>query len=846
MGNLLMAWIGALPLLAGVLILRAGLQARFRRDLVAWDLQFPSGVKPEAVTAFLVGLSGLAGPHWQHWWAGRGVVLELAATEAGLSHRLLVPAGQQHLVAQALRAHLPGVRATPLDGRPVVTVSLAAQLGLSNLQRPLNIAAPEVITAGLLSALQPLARAESVVVQWVIQPAGPVAAPVTAGRAHAPRWPWPGSSTPTNSELVKAERVKRSSALFLATPRIGVAAATPAAAKLLLGRVMAAFHATNAPGVHFYRRQLPTGLVARSLSGRFLPVLVLPCPLNAKELTAVAGIPMGDHPVAGLRLGSSRLLAPSVDIHRTGRVVALANFPGAERPLAVSLPDSLRHLHVIGPTGVGKSTLLLTLITQDMAAGRGVVVIDPKGDLAADVLDRVPPHRIGEVVVLDPADEEFPVGFNLLAGTAEGSELLVDQVVGTLHSLFKSSWGPRTDDILRAALLTLVAQPGMTLCEVPLLLTDPAFRRQLVGRVDDPVALGPFWAWYEGLSEGERAAAIGPVLNKLRAFLLRRRLRNVLGQADPPLDLAEVLRSGGILVVPLAKGLLGEEAAALLGSLVVARLWQVTMARAGQAAASRRPVMAYIDEVQDYLHLPTGIADLLAQARGLGLGLTLAHQHLGQLPPVLRDGVLANARSRVIGAGDAAADPRRVRCSAGTAPLRRRQPPPGSQHSGVPDRPPLPGALAPDRRRGPGRVGRLRLRPGRRRTAPGSGGWPDCPALAGRRPVPGSLAGGDGAVYRPGRAGPPVGCPAARLPGRTRLLAVVCRAGRGPGGAQTRRRGRAGRRAVRGPLVRRGGPGHRVAAHPQAQTRPVRRVLALRPGAGQQWSLPQGALGGSG
>jgi len=362
----------------------------------------------------------------------------------------------------------------------------------------------------------------------------------------------------------------------------------------------------------------------------------------------LAGFPGGVTAAAGLRLGTSRLLAPSPAIPSHGRVVAEANFPGAERPLALSVEDSLRHLHVIGPTGVGKSTLLLGLITQDMVAGRGVVVIDPKGDLAHDVLDRVPRRRKGDVVVLDPSDERRPVGLNLLAASAESRELVVDQLVGTLHNLYAAFWGPRTDDILRSALLTLVGRPGMTLCEVPLLLTDQAFRRQLVGQLDEPVALEPFWAWFESLSDAERAQAIGPVLNKLRAFLLRRRLRLILGQATPALDLAEVLREGRILIVPLAKGALGEEAAALLGSLLVARLWQTVTARGAAPNAERRPVFCYIDEFQDVLRLPTSLADVLAQARGLRFGLTLAHQHLGQLPRTLREDVLANARSRVI------------------------------------------------------------------------------------------------------------------------------------------------------------------------------------------------------
>src|SRR5438132_4813344 len=249
-----------------------------------------------------------------------------------------------------------------------------------------------------------------------------------------------------------------------------------------------------------------------------------------------------------------------------------------------------------------------------MAAGRGVLVVEPSGDLVNDVLDRVPAHRMDDIVILDPTDEARPVGLNVLAGADTAPELVVDQVVGIFHDLYRSSWGPRTDDILRSAILTLVGVPGMTLAEVPLLLTDADFRRRLVARIDDPIALGPFWAAYEAMSDAERAQAIGPVMNKLRAFLLRRRLRNVLGQSGPRLDLGRALAEGKILLVPLSKGLLGEEAAALIGSLVVAQVWQAVQERAALPQAERPVTFAYIDEFQDYLRLPLNVADVLAQA----------------------------------------------------------------------------------------------------------------------------------------------------------------------------------------------------------------------------------------
>jgi hypothetical protein len=377
------------------------------------------------------------------------------------------------------------------------------------------------------------------------------------------------------------------------------------------------------------------------------PLVATTAVLNADELVGLLGVPLGDVALPGLSVGVTPVLAPIAEIPSFGRIVAQASFPGAERPLALSLRDSLRHLHVIGPTGAGKSTLLLGLITQDMQAGRGVVVVDPKGDLVADVLDRVPPERTGDVVVLDPTDDERPVGLNLLR-SSDSPDLVVDQVVSIIHDLWSQSWGPRLEDILRAALLTLVGVPGMTLAEVPLLLTDAAFRRPLVARLNDPVVLGPFWGWYDGMSDDARANAIGAVMNKLRTFLLRRRLRNIIGQAEPTFDFDRALAERAIVLVPLSKGLLGDEAAALLGSLVVTRMWQAVQKRAELPVSERPATFACIDEFQDYLHLPSGVETILAQARGLGLGLTLAHQHLGQLPASVREAVLANARSRII------------------------------------------------------------------------------------------------------------------------------------------------------------------------------------------------------
>ena len=409
--------------------------------------------------------------------------------------------------------------------------------------------------------------------------------------------------------------------------------------------------------MHFRRRLLPASWVAPQVAKRTTPFAAWPVTLNAAELTGLIGWPTGIVSMPGVSLGGCRLVAASPAVLTTGTIIADSIFPGDPRPLALGKEARLRHVHLLGPTGTGKSTLMVNMAVQDMEAGYGLVLIDPKADLVQEVLRRVPAHRQDDVILLDPADTAQVVGFNpLRASDPDQAEVVVENLVGTFKSLYRFSWGPRLDDILRAALMTLTSGPDATLCEVPLLLTDASFRRRLVGRLDDPVGLESFWGWYEGLSEPERQVALGPVMNKVRAFLGRPRIRNIIGQSRPKLDLGNALSEGKILLVSLASGLLGDEAAALLGALIVAELWHATTARAELPPSQRRPVMAYLDEWQHFLHLPTPMGQVLAEARGLGLGMVLAHQHLQQLPADTQHAVLANARSRTVfqlAAGDA-------------------------------------------------------------------------------------------------------------------------------------------------------------------------------------------------
>ena len=206
----------------------------------------------------------------------------------------------------------------------------------------------------------------------------------------------------------------------------------------------------------------------------------------------------------------------------------------------------------------------------------------------------------------------------------------------------------RIADVLNAALLTLVQVEGATLLWLPALLTDDAFRRRITGQLKDRVTLRPFWEQFDALKDAERRLIIEPVLNKIRQFLLRQYLRGVLGQASPKFSLTDLFYKRRIVLVPLNKGIIGGESARLLGSLIVGMAWTLALSRAKIPPEKRHIVSVYIDELQDYLSLPTDLSDALAQARGLGLGLTLAHQYRGQLPTGVCAGIDANARNKIV------------------------------------------------------------------------------------------------------------------------------------------------------------------------------------------------------
>jgi hypothetical protein len=319
-----------------------------------------------------------------------------------------------------------------------------------------------------------------------------------------------------------------------------------------------------------------TVLAGRRLGSGFLT--------NVTELGFLSGLPT-DLAVPGLERARAKPMPAPVAVPGGGRGVRILGRAQIGGHL-VGLPvaDARHHVHLVGKTGAGKSTLLLNMVCDDVKAGRGAVVIDPRGDLVNDILDRIPSAKAGRVVIIDP-DQDRPAYFNPLEG--DDPHLAVDNLVGIFSRIFQRHWGPRIDDTLRVACLTLMQHANPTLSLVPPLLNDEQFRAPFTAGLDDPEGLHGYWQWYDSMNPAMRAQVIGPVLARLRAFLLRDFVRGVVGGPTSSFDMGTVL-DGGLLLVRLPKGILGEDTARVLGSLVVARVWQAATARTRQPEQSRK------------------------------------------------------------------------------------------------------------------------------------------------------------------------------------------------------------------------------------------------------------------
>jgi hypothetical protein len=315
-----------------------------------------------------------------------------------------------------------------------------------------------------------------------------------------------------------------------------------------------------------------------------------------------------------------------------------------------------RHIWIVGKSGSGKSTFLFNLVMDDIYAGEGVTVIDPHGDLATDILDAIPRRRINDVCYLDAGETEYPVGFNPATRIApERRALAASGIVAAFKHLWSDSWGPRLEHFLFHGVAALVSREHATLIDLARLYTDDRFREHVVSRVSDPETLRFWQEEFPSYTKSLRSDAIAPVLNKVGQIAASPHLRLILGQVAPRLDLSFTMNNRRILIANLAKGIIGEQAANLLGSLLVSHLQLIAMERGTLPPEDRIPFFAHIDEFQTFSS--DAFASLLSEARKFALHFALANKFTAQLSSAVRAAVIGNAGTLVVfrvGSEDAA------------------------------------------------------------------------------------------------------------------------------------------------------------------------------------------------
>ena len=336
-------------------------------------------------------------------------------------------------------------------------------------------------------------------------------------------------------------------------------------------------------------------------------------------------------------------------------ILGRTNAPRRRVAFGIKQADRLSHLYIIGKTGVGKSTLIETMVRQDFEHGRGLCLLDPHGDLVQRIYKHVPASRRKDVLYFNAPDRAQPFGYNPLRYVKEEKRsLAASGLLEVMKKLWPDAWGVNMEHILRHALLALLEIPGSTMADIPRLLSDKQFRRTVAARVsNEPVR--QFWQReYERYSLQKRADGAGPILNKVGAFLADPAVNKILTTPEEDLHFRQIMDKGQVLLVNLAKGQIGEDSAGLLGGMLVTTIGLAAFTRQDLAEAERRPFYLYLDEFQNFT--THSMVNMASELRKYGVSLTLAHQYLFQLTPEVREAVLGNAGTIVsfrVGARDA-------------------------------------------------------------------------------------------------------------------------------------------------------------------------------------------------
>lgn len=616
-----MAAVIGLLLVAVVLVGVVLLVGSEERERVA--LSFPPDLSAKQVETLLGTVAGLP--------ARSRVLTEAVGHDGRVAFGLVAHPSDVASLRAGLQGFAPSVRLGEPAVEPDEPVRLRAHLGWRGSYVLLRRDEPELAIAALLGVLRSVGRDERLCLRLRLRPVVRPTAPPYRRERSRPWWERmtaPASSLP--ADQLRPVRSQYGGPLLNVRCEVRVWSDSRVRARQLLARVVAVLRARSGVRGRFFVRSHRLAVAG--------PGTLLAPP----ELVPLVGFPLAGPDLPGVSYVRSPQRLPDEAIpRRGGRCFGISTWPGMEtRELHQPAVGALSHALLLGPSGSGKSSLLVRLLLDQVALGQGVVLLDMKGDSVLDVLERVPAARQDDVVVLDPADTRPVPGLKGL--DARSPDLAADLWVGLFRNLFPDAWGVRSDRYVRLGVQTLALDGGASITELPRIFSDASFRRRLLAKSRDPL-LQSAWASFESLSASQQAEHLAAPLGKVQDVLGRQVVRGVLGQTKPKMTITRAMRERRIVVVRLSPGALGPPTADLLGGLVIYEVYQAVMARQAVAPEARVPFGVYVDEPAVMRLAGVPLDSLYELARGMGVGITTATQSVVQLPPAVQHSVLTNA-----------------------------------------------------------------------------------------------------------------------------------------------------------------------------------------------------------
>jgi len=438
--------------------------------------------------------------------------------------------------------------------------------------------------------------------------------------------------------------------------RVVTSAGHDAKAKMYLDNILGAFAQYNMPqfGNELVQSKKKPQKIIESFIFRHFDER-LRFVMTGDELASIYHMPLPSTETPNINWLLARRSPPPANMPKDGLFMGTAEYRGETTDVYIKHEDRFRHTYVIGGSGHGKSEFIANFAARDIAAGYGVGIIDPHGDLVETVLATVPKERAEDVIIFDPADYERPCGLNMLESPSkEQEDFVVGEMISIFYKLFPPEMiGPMFEHTMRNMMLTLMADPDNpgTIAEIPRLITDDAYQKKWVSKVTDPVVKSYWENEVANTSDFHKSEMFGYLTSKVGRFVENAMMRNIIGQQKSAFDFRDVMDNKKILLVNLSKGKIGDVNANLLGLIMVTKLQMAAMTRADMPKEERKDFFLYIDEFQNFI--TPSIATILSEARKYRLSLTVVHQYMAQLAPKgdteIRDAIIGNVGTKLVG-----------------------------------------------------------------------------------------------------------------------------------------------------------------------------------------------------